>query len=250
MTWIRGLRCLLSTSFLIQTRRVCEATTSIQGPATEGLRHRVSAASDQSRLRDVGRSGRRTATYLSTGVGAGLIGTLADGEGNLTTYEYDAFRRLARMRYPNASGGGSSTTDEELYAYDDAGNLTQQTRRGGSTITFDYDDLNRLISADPSTADPTITYTYDNFSRSITVSASSQTLTYAYDQLSRVISEAQPRGTMEYEWDLAGRRTRLIFPPGSGDTLTIKYESRPRLRQANDRARCRTTDRTHISRSD
>lgn len=162
----------------------------------------------------------RTATYLTSGVGAGLPGTLADGEGHLTTFEYDAFRRAYRMYYPNPTTSGSNSADYEQFTYDDASNLTGLRRRDDATLTYAYDNAGRMTTATPSANGPVTTFTFDNFARVLTVGASTRTVTYTYDQLSRVLSEAQPRGTMQYQWDLAGRRTEFTF---ASDDLDIQY---------------------------
>jgi YD repeat-containing protein len=52
--------------------------------------------------------------YSSTN---GTLTSAADGKGNLTTYEYDGFGRLTKTRFPNGTGGGSSTTDYEETVY-------------------------------------------------------------------------------------------------------------------------------------
>ncbi len=150
-----------------------------------------------------------------------LPATLTDAGGNVTTYEYDGIDRLVKIRFPNTSGGGSSTTDYEQYTWPTGtSRLTTDRRRDGTTLTYAYDNLNRVATITPSANGPTTTYTYDNFSRTLTAAASSRTLTYTYDQLSRVLSEAQPQGTMSYQWDLAGRRTRVTWP----DALYAQYD--------------------------
>lgn len=71
-------------------------------------------------------------TYSNNGKQA----TLADALGSLTTYEYDGFDRVLKVRYPNAAVGSrttSSTTDYEGYSYDAASNVTQVRRRDGQT---------------------------------------------------------------------------------------------------------------------
>ncbi|MGX1747962.1 RHS repeat-associated core domain-containing protein, partial [Brevundimonas sp. NPDC055311] len=72
--------------------------------------------------------------------------TLSDGKNNVTTLIYDGFDRLARMNYPNATGGGSNINDYELYSYDAAGNVLTYRNRGGNTFTSGYDALGRQTS--------------------------------------------------------------------------------------------------------
>ncbi|GAM99123.1 wall associated protein [alpha proteobacterium U9-1i] len=162
----------------------------------------------------------QTLTYSNNG----QVVTIADGNGNLTTNVYDGFDRLSRVRQPNPTTSGSSTTDYEEYTYGastTAGLLTQVRRRDGATIAMSYDNLSRVITTTPSANGPTTTTTYDNFGRTLTVAASSRTLTYAYDQLSRLLSETHSvLGALSYQYDAAGRRTRLTWP----DSFYLAYD--------------------------
>lgn len=150
--------------------------------------------------------------------------TLADAKGNLTTFEYDGFDRMRKIRYPDASNGStSSTTDYDYFVFDAASNITQWTRRGwastGLYIDYSYDHLNRQTLANASTGDD-ISTTYDNLSRTLTQATSAQTLTFVYDALSRMTSAAGPLGTTHYQYDLAGNRTRMTWP----DSFYVDYD--------------------------
>lgn len=165
-------------------------------------------------------------TEETTYTANGKVQTTEDGKGNLTTFEYDGVDRLKKVRYPNASGGGSSTTDYETYGYDAASNMTQHVMRATSaprrTFDFTYDFLNRLQTKDaPGTADD-VAYDYDNLGRltSAALPAQSLTLGFTYDALSRNLTQAQPLGTVSYQYDLAGRRTRMTWP----DDRYVTYE--------------------------
>ncbi|MEN5145596.1 RHS repeat domain-containing protein [Brevundimonas diminuta] len=159
-----------------------------------------------------------TITESATYSANGLPLTLTDGKGNVSTLEYDNFDRLSRLRYPNKTGGGSSTTDFVQYAYDDNGNVVSLKTRAQavtSPITYDfnftYDALNRrtLLNAPTGLADTS--YTYDNLGRML--SANNGVInSQAWDTLGRLTSETGPLGTMSYQYDLAGRRTRQTWP--------------------------------------
>ncbi len=84
------------------------------------------------------------ATYTYTANGKRQ--TVKDANNNLSTFEYDGFDRLTKLRFPVATTGAnqSSTTDHELYEYDAVGNRTELTKRDGRKITYSYDALNRL----------------------------------------------------------------------------------------------------------
>lgn len=158
-----------------------------------------------------------TATYTDNGA----VETLADANGNLTTYVYDGFDRLYRMRYPNPSSAGSSPTDYDEYAYDAASNVTAWRRRSNDTIDFVYDNLNRAITTDaPGGASLDVSATYDLLGRQLTQATSAQTLTFGYDQLSRLTSAQSAIGTVSYQYDAAARRTRITWP----DAFYAQYD--------------------------
>lgn len=151
-----------------------------------------------------------TYTYTNNG----LVATLADANTNLTTYEYDGFDRLRRLRFPNPSSAGSSTTDYEQYSYNARGGVTQIRRRDATTLDFEFDNLGRTIEMDASANGDDFTYSYDLFGRLLTANiVGGQTLTFTYDPLSRMLSQQHSvLGTVSYQYDLAGRRTRVTWP--------------------------------------
>ena len=146
--------------------------------------------------------------------------TLVDANSNTSTFVYDGHDRRTRLRFPNTSGGGSSTTDYENYTYDAAGNITQKRLRDGNTITTTFDPLNRPTAIDAPSGTPDLTNVYDNLSRMTSSTDGSQTLSFAYDQLNRLTSQGGPLGTVSYQYDLAGRRTRMTWP----DSFYVDYD--------------------------
>jgi RHS repeat-associated protein len=147
------------------------------------------------------------------------VQTLTDARGNVTTNEYDGFDRLRKIRFPNTSGSGSSTTDYEQYTYDAGSNVTQDRRRDGATIAYAYDNLSRATTMTPS-AGAVVTYAYDNFSRMTGASITGHALSFGFDQLSRNTSAGGPLGTVSYQYDIAGRRTRVTWP----DAFYAQYD--------------------------
>lgn len=157
-------------------------------------------------------------TLAQTHTTNGLVATMTDANGNVTTYEYDGFDRTRKIRFPNTSGGGSSTSDYEQYTYDANSNVTQDRRRDGATISYAFDNLNRASTMTPSTGS-VVSYDYDNFSRMTQAAFTGHTLTFGYDQLSRNTSAGGPLGTVSYQYDLAGQRTRITWP----DSFCAQY---------------------------
>ncbi|MEM9014396.1 MAG: RHS repeat domain-containing protein, partial [Pseudomonadota bacterium] len=94
----------------------------------------------------------------STFTANGLLKTLKDGNGNVTTYIYDGFNRLVQTNFPDGS-------TEKFQNFDANGNIRRIIRRNGDIFYYAYDARNRLtvVNAPSGTAD--LEYTYDLFSR-------------------------------------------------------------------------------------
>jgi RHS repeat-associated protein len=153
-----------------------------------------------------------TYTYRSDG----KVQTQADAKGNLTTYEYDGFHRLTKIRYPSASNGTvSSTTDIEQFGYDAASNRTSRVLRGGQSVTYGYDALNRLTSS----SIPSMTLAYDNLGRMTSAVGTSGTVSRAYDALSRMTSETTGLGAISYQYNADGTRSRMTW----ADSVYVAY---------------------------
>jgi RHS repeat-associated protein len=159
------------------------------------------------------------------------VTTSADGQGNLTTYEYDGLGRRAKTRYPNpTTPGQSSTTDYEQLTYATATlngasvstPLVSSVRiRDTRIINYRYDNLGRTILKDLPGSDPDVAYAYDNLGRmtSALFSAAGQGVTNTFDALGRLSSTSTlisgTTRTLSYDYDLAGNRTRITHPDGT-----------------------------------
>jgi RHS repeat-associated protein len=166
---------------------------------------------------------------VTTYTNNGLVASVADGKGNLTTYEYDGLDRLAKTRYPNTSGGGSSMSDYSQNTYDAASNILQEIRRGQVT-NYSYDALNRMTYRDA----PKNWYYYDNLDRP-TYTYSGPSAEYViinyYDGLGRPSVTYDQRNGVSVPtytgYDLAGQRTSLQWSDGFG--INYYYDAGGRL---------------------
>ncbi|MBC7987841.1 MAG: peptidoglycan DD-metalloendopeptidase family protein [Sphingomonadaceae bacterium] len=167
----------------------------------------------------------------------GQVGTIEDGNGNLTTYDYDGFDRLLRRRYPNATGGGSSSTDFDGYTYDAASNVVERRLRDNTTITFSYDNLNRPTLMNPSASGtPDVTYSYDNFGRMVGAEQPGYEIEFTYDALDRLLSEDGPLGLVESQYRSDGARTHLTHPGGRTFEMVYQIDGGIRAVHENDTA--------------
>jgi RHS repeat-associated protein len=160
----------------------------------------------------------------------GQVATVTDAKGNVTTNEYDGHDRLLKVRYPNPSTTGvSSTTDYEQFAYDGNGNVESYRKRSGATIANDYDNLNRLTSRTypaPNAAD-SVSYAYDlrGLRTLAKFSDNSHSVVYDWDNAGRLVSTMAGSKMLSYQYDAAGNRTRITWPEATPFYVTTTYDA-------------------------
>jgi YD repeat-containing protein len=214
----------------VAARMIAAAYPELPASACTQSNHRSDATYDRilqysydnaDRVTSVALINNVTSTSVSQGsrsyTNDGLQSTVTDENGHVTTYEYDAFDRLVKVRYPNPSSSGSSTSDYEQYTLDDAGNVTSLRARSGTSYSASYDALNRQTSTYDSQA-----IVYDNLDRAVSVTKSSASVSYTYGALGQRLTETdQNSHVVNYSYDLLGRRTQMIWPDNH---LTIDYD--------------------------
>lgn len=176
-------------------------------------------------------AGRQSATTAAFGLAEavttgltytanGQVASLTDGNGNVSVQQYDGFDRPTVLRYPNPTGGGTSTTDFQQVAYDAFGRAVTSRNRAGQITTVTLDNLGRVTALDAPAGTMDMVYAYDNLGRLLTSVGGGQTLTNVWDPLSRLTSESGPLGAMSYQYDAAGRQTRITWP----DAFFAQYD--------------------------
>jgi len=102
-----------------------------------------------------------------------------------TTYRYDRVYRLTEdtRRDPNGNPNFSL-----LYGYDQVGNRTSRTK-GGTTVTYSYDDNDKLVSASDGSS-----FGYDGSGDMTSVSGPLGSWSLVYDDESRPTSITHPSG--------------------------------------------------------
>ncbi len=150
----------------------------------------------------------------------GLMGSLTDANGNLTSYGYDGFDRLQRTTY----SGGSF----EQLGYDANSNVTSRRMRDGQVISYGYDPLNRLILKDrPNAAywETDQSFAYDLTGNLVFANDSNgRTLTFTYDALGRKTGQSDNWygfGNASFRYNEMGRRTRFTW--GDGNYVSFDY---------------------------
>jgi RHS repeat-associated protein len=168
-----------------------------------------------------GLSGVAATTSLTYGAN-GQVASMTDGAGNVSIQQYDGFNRPTVLRYPNAAGGGTSTTDYQQVTYDAFGRMASSRNRAGQTTGYTYDALGRTTMVDAPSGTEDIHYRYDLLGRPTSVSqvgtlpvvCDASTTCLTWDPLSRLTHETGAQGSMNYVYDARGARTRINWPDG------------------------------------
>jgi len=140
---------------------------------------------------------------------SGRIQTRTDANGTTTTYAYEALTgRLEKIQY----AGGR----EEAFTYDRAGNiLSISDNQTGLTVSYNYDELNRVTSE--TQLGQTITYTYDDVGNRSTMNVPGVgNFHYYYDDLNRLAYMVNHLDQMtEYEYFANDLRKKMTYHNGS-----------------------------------
>lgn len=154
----------------------------------------------------------------------GLLASRTDPDGTVTTFAYDAARRLISEKRNAAGALASGATFEEIrYAYDAGSNVTSVSTYADSALKsvsyIDYDEEGR-VRARRGNNGQSVRYTYDTNGnlKTITDSANKVT-TLSYDALDRVVASTDPAsGITSYEYDAADRIKKVTDPRGLSTT--------------------------------
>lgn len=202
--------------------RITRLTNSIGQP----IQYQYSNVDTLTKIIDA-QSGETTFTYDANG----NVLSVTDARGGVTSYTYDNMNRILTRTDPLQ---GSSSV--ENYEYDLMGNLVEFTDRRGKVTSYAYDALQRgtfigygTTGTPPSaTYESTVTYTYDDANRMLqAVDSQAGTVSRTYNDVARTISETTPQGTITNAFDAAGRRTAMTVTGQS--TVNYSYDDANRM---------------------
>jgi len=156
-----------------------------------------------------------------------------------TAYAYDTDNDLQTITAPT----GNSLA-QRAFTWDGFGRLATATTGAGATLTYSYDNADRITKVDYSDTTVDVTYAYDANGRiktrvdgsgtstytyddlghlSSTVNtANNQTVSYTYDLAGALASTANGLGTTSYGYDAAHQLTSISYPQG-GSTYVTRF---------------------------
>lgn len=190
--------------------------------------------------------------------------TLKDANGNLATYTYDGFDRLAAWAFPSKATTGSSAActigtiaeatdafgntvagpsetraagdDCEKYAYDRNGNRAKLMKRDGNVIRYAFDALDRNTIKDiPGGTAADVYYGYDlrglqKFAR-FGSATGADTVDNVFDGFGQLSSQTTAIGgasrSVSYLYDADGNKMRITHP--DGNYWTYDYDGLDRM---------------------
>jgi len=157
----------------------------------------------------------------------GNLTSHTDPRNNTMQYSYDAMNRLVTRQ--------DALSKTESFVYDAGGRLQRFTDRKGQVSGFGYDALGRRTSAgfgattgNPTAYSDTISYTYDDANRlTQAVDSIAGSFTRQYDaRFDALTQEVTPQGQVDYTYDAAGRRAGMTVSGQSAVSYTFDVADR------------------------
>lgn len=214
----------------------CDHTSPSEDFGTDRISRNTYDAAGQLLSTIIGAGTEKEAVYATYTYSAnGQKVSLTDANGNRSSMVYDGFDRLATLYFPSTTRGAGvhNASDYEQYTYDLNGNRKTYRKRGGGTIAYQYDPLNRVVRKTPTSGE--VNYIYDLAGRpkDIWFTGLGQNILLGYDTAGRQVSEASYSRTLTWTLDKAGARTRLTWP-GAGFYVDYVYDAAGRMKEIRE----------------
>jgi RHS repeat-associated protein len=174
-----------------------------------------------------------------------------DTSGRLTRYplgehlrdvSYDAANRITGYKHYIAATGSTAPVQDQQFAYDNLGRLTQaSTSQASWAYTYDANGNRTSVAINNGTPNaytvdpasnrltdittPAITLTHDAMGNIV----SDGTYTLGYDLRGRLTTATQGGNTTTYAYDNAGQRVRKAKNSGTADTVVFVYDLQGQL---------------------
>ena len=179
------------------------------------------------------------ATTVYTYDQAGNLVQQKDGEGRITSFEYDSFGRRTKRTLPLVSG--ESSAPFESYEYYSTGELSKKTDFENRVTQYDYDPLGRLAKKTfgamangafvPSSSVLPTEFKYNSLGQRLSMKYSvggptPEEVTYRYRDHERLWKKIAPQGTIEYDYDENGNVKKIA---AGTHLVTYDRDARGRL---------------------
>ncbi|MFN7942390.1 MAG: RHS repeat-associated core domain-containing protein [Thermoanaerobaculia bacterium] len=152
-------------------------------------------------------------------IDTGLLETVTDVEGKITTFERDKLGRVTKETL--------SDQREVHFTYDVNGNLTSVTPPTRPAHEFDYTPVNQVSEYTPPAVGlptPQTTYAYNDDHQLTTITRpDSQAITFHYDSGGRLNQSILPTGTLSLAYDSTNGKLSTLTAP-SGATTHYDYD--------------------------
>ena len=144
-----------------------------------------------------------------------------DPEGGLTSYGYDSVGNLKSVKDPNANDDGETNDfgHTVTYFYDELNRLEKEVDGSDEKTSYTYDGVGNLKSV-TDRRDNVTKYDYDDINRQIKrTDANNKTFLTEYDWVGNVVEETDELGRVtKYEYDLLDRLEKVTYPAIDGVT--------------------------------
>src|SRR5579884_1117106 len=172
-------------------------------------------------------------TYNTSGVSYGsylygLLTKVKDGDGNATTYSYDSYGNLQTVTPPSPLG-------QESISVDGLSRLSTVTDGNGVTLSYTYDNLDRVTKLSYSkngTTYGSISYSYNDDGDQTQVVDNTGTTGFSYDNDNRLLTKTLPNSQqLGVTYDPVGN---IATYSDSGGTATYSYDAANRVTQVKE----------------
>jgi YD repeat-containing protein len=175
----------------------------------------------------------------------GNIKKFVDRRGVVTRYLYDGLYRLEFIGF-GATGDSANPTYQSsiTLTYDAGGRLTQVEDSISGTITYTYDNYDRLTSKTTPQGSisyaydaagrrtsmtvarqPTVNYSYDNANRVTQITYGTLSIGFTYDSADRLTSVSRSNGmAVEYTYDQGSNLTSITYKKNAVMIGNLTYE--------------------------
>ena len=148
----------------------------------------------------------------------GKLKSIADANGNKTSFEYDNRGLLSSE---------SDALDNTIhYTYDGNYNLLSEKNANGDITAYTYDAFNRVKSR--ACQENTDIFTYDNVGNMLTASNDDISISYTYGSRNRLLSKTIDNWgkAISYTYDNVGNRTSMTDPEGNITNYSYNLNNR------------------------